>query len=116
MWEPNTPFHLLQGKNCKSALENHDWVSSKLSSWIDQGFLKKIPRSKARIISGISVNRKFDHESRSYKLRLCFDGHKYKRHLVYDSVKLPTYDYVASFLEEGDAIGTMDFSNYYVSS
>ena len=78
-FKPNTPFHKLGGPNNKSALDNRDFVTKKLRTWLDAGFLTVIKRSKAKIISGISVDKKFDHQKKEWKTRLCFDGHSLKQ-------------------------------------
>ena len=112
-WKSGTPFHRLSASNNASATDNQQFVSETLRKWIDMGAAKVIPKSKAKIISPLSVSYRWDHSKQSMKRRLCFDGSRLKKWLIYRSVQLPDIDHLSSYIDPLDELSVVDLENFY---
>ena len=109
-WTKDADFKQMSASNNKSALRNHQFVSETLTEWIKIGALVPVPRSKAKIVSPISVSTKWDHARRAIKKRVCFDGSRMKEAMCYHPVKLPDVRFLSSYCEPHDEIATVDMT------
>lgn len=110
-WKAGVDFPSMSAKNNASALKNKQFVSKQLKEWLEIGALSIVPRSKAKIISPISVDTKWDGIKQQRKFRVCFDGSRMTSNLVYHSVKLPDIRHISTYLQPQDEIATVDMTN-----
>ena len=112
-FKSNTPFHSLSASNNLSAIQNAEFVDLSLRRWLSSGAAQVIPRSEAKVVSPLSVNLKWDHAKKKIKPRLCFDGSRLKKFMIYRSVQLPDITHLATFIDPYDEISVVDLENFY---
>ena len=99
--------------NNKSALDNPTDVIKMIRKWESKGIIKQVDKAEAALILPLTMNYRYDHQTRRYKRRLCIDCKPINAHIDCPPIKLPDLEYLSSQLSRGKYVALIDMESYY---
>lgn len=121
-----------RGRDCnnQSAKAQSDFVSETLKDWEARGYVKRVPLDKARTVLPLSVAHRWSHTKKKLKYRLVLVSvnqiirvvfHYYRqdcspltKNMAYGKIKLPDLNYLRHQIQQGDLIGLIDITSFYL--